>query len=105
MWEIHEASGELVGRYVGKTKAGAKRPLKHYKRNVAKLLLNKPYRRGNPTGFRRIHHALAEAEVRGFRVTLQFLCNIETHENINEVERKFIRIYNCKGGEAWQLNA
>ena len=105
MWEIHETDGTLVGRYVGKAKAGAKRPLKHYKRNVANILLRKPYRKGNPTGYRRIHQALAEAERKGLQVTLQFLCNIQLHESINELEQKYIRIHNSAGSEEWQLNA
>jgi hypothetical protein len=105
MWEIYEPSGALVGRYVGKAKAGAKRPRSHYKRNVANILLSKPYRKGNPAGYRRIHRALAEAEGKGHRVTLQFLCNIAPHENINEIEQKYIRAYSCAGSEAWQLNA
>jgi hypothetical protein len=105
MWEIHEPGGTLVGRYVGKAKAGAKRPRTHYKRNVANILLSKPYRKGSPAGYRRIHQALAEAEAKDHQVTLQFLCNIEPHENINEIEQKYIRAYNCAGSEAWQLNA
>lgn len=105
MWEIHEPNGLLIGRYIGKAKAGAKRPREHYKRNVANILLNKSYRKGNPTGYRRIHQALAEAERNGHQITLQFLCNIESHENINDVEQKYIRTYNCIGREPWQLNA
>ena len=104
MWEIREPDGRLVGRYIGKAKAGARRPLKHYKRNVANILANKPYRSGNPSGYRRIHHALAEAERVGLQVTLQFVCNVAPHENINEVEQKCIRMQNCLGSEAWQLN-
>jgi hypothetical protein len=105
MWEIHEPGGVLVGRYVGKAKAGAKRPRSHYKRNVANILLSKPYRKGKPSGYRRIHQALAEAERKGLQISLQFLCNIEPHENINEIEQKYIRAYSCAGSEAWQLNA
>lgn len=104
MWEIHEACGSLVGRYVGKAKAGARRPLKHYKRNVANILSNKPYRRSNPSGYRRVHQALAEAERTGRKVTLQFLCNVAANENINEVEQRYIRLHGCSGGENWQLN-
>ena len=104
MWEIREPGGLLVGRYIGKAKAGANRPLKHYKRNVANILASKPYRSGNPGGYRRIHHALAEAERRGLQVTLQFVCNVAPHENINEVEQRWIRMQNCLGSEEWQLN-
>ena len=104
MWEIHAADGSLFGRYVGKAKAGAHRPRTHYKRNVANILADKPYRKGNPVGYRRVHHALAEAERTGLQITLQFLCNVAPHENINDVEQLQIRLHNCAGGEAWQLN-
>lgn len=105
MWEIYEPSGGLVGRYVGKAKSGATRPLRHYTRNVVNILLSKPYRKTNPTGYRRVHLALAEADRKGHQITLQFLCNIAFDENINELERKYIRAYGCSGRETWQLNA
>lgn len=104
MWEIRDGNGALLGRYIGKARGGADRPLKHYKRNVANILSGKPYRKGNPDGYRRIHLALAEAERQAYRITLQFLCNVAPHENINQVERSLIRLHNSSGGEAWQLN-
>ena len=104
MWEIHAENGSIVGRYVGQAKSGASRPLNHYSRNVANILADKAYRKGNPTGFRRIHHALAQAERAGLQITLQFLCNVAPHENINDVEQLQIRLHNCAGGEVWQLN-
>ena len=104
MWEIYKTDGLLVGRYVGKAKAGAHRPRTHYARNVANILADKPYRKSNPTGFRRIHYALAQAERTGLQITLQFLCNVAPHENINEVEQMHIRLHDCSGSEAWQLN-
>ena len=104
MREIHDLSGVLIGRYVGKAKAGASRPLKHYRRNVANMLLGKPYRKKNPDGYRRIHRALAEAELKNHRVTLQFLRNVRPHEDIDQVEQECIRAHNSQGPEAWQLN-
>lgn len=104
MWEIHDAKGVLLGRYVGKAKAGASRPLKYYKRNVTNILLNKPYRKGSPIGYRRIHRALADAECEGLDVTLRFLRNVAPSEDNNEVERDHIRAQNSLGAEAWQLN-
>jgi hypothetical protein len=104
MWEIHSLDGELLGRYVGKAKAGANRPFKHYRRNVLNLLRKKPYRKAKPDGYRRVHHALARAEREGLQVTLQFLCNVGSHENMDEVEQKYIREKNCVGPEPWQLN-
>ena len=97
MWEIRDEDGALIGRYVGKAKAGANRPLKHYKRNVANILLGKPYRKGKPHGYRRIHQALAEAERKNYRVTLQFLRNVKADEDINQVEQECIRTQNSRG--------
>jgi hypothetical protein len=104
MWEIRDQSGTLLGRYVGKAKEGAKRPLTHYKRNVKNILAGKPYRKSNPEGYRRIHVALAEAHGHGHRITLSFLCNVQATENINEAERQWIVKQNSQGTEAWQLN-
>jgi len=104
MWEIRASDGSLLGRYVGRAKGGVKRPRTHYSTNVGRILAGKPYRKGNPSGYRRIHSALAEAECRGFCITLQFLCNVLPGENINEVEQRCIREYRSKGGETWQLN-
>lgn len=104
MWEIRSSEGALVGRYVGKAKAGAKRPLNHYARNVANIVAGKPYRKSKPTAYRRIHHALAEAERRGHVVTLQFLCNVAPSENINEVEQRHIREQDSRGSQGWKLN-
>jgi len=103
MWEIRDGD-RLVGRYVGKAKGGAKRPLNHYKRNVANIVLGKPYRKGKPDGYRRIHRELAEAERRGYCVTLHFLCNVNSGENINQIEKECIIKQNSRGPEEWQLN-
>jgi len=104
MWEIRTQSGDLVGRYVGKAKAGASRPLKHYRRNVQNLLASKPYRKSNPNGYRRVHHALADAHRLGHTIVLSFLCKVDVAEDINEVERQCITAQNSKGKEPWQLN-
>jgi hypothetical protein len=104
MWEIRAHDGSLLGRYVGKAKAGAHRPLKHYVRNVANILSGKPYRKGNPEGFRRIHRALADAESQGHLITLNLLCNVVSGENLNEVEQQHIRLMNSFGSAPWQLN-
>jgi len=104
MWEIRDRDGQLRGRYVGKAKAGAGRPLMHYKRNVRNILLNRPYRKGKPDGYRRVHVALAEAQRDGMEVTLHFLCNVSADDDINEVERRLIRERDCVGPAPWQLN-
>lgn len=104
MWEIWAADGTILGRYVGKASRGARRPLSHYKRNVINILDGKPYRRGRPDGYRRVHRMLAQAMSCGHRVRLSLLTNIEPHENINQAERAFIKKHNSAGDEPWQLN-
>lgn len=104
LWEIYGGSGELVGRYVGKASGGASRPRKHYSRNVKNLLAGKPYRRGAPDGFRRIHRALAKAQTEGFTIALHLICNVRAGEDINAVERYWIAAKNTIGNEPWQLN-
>ena len=104
MWEIWAKDGTLLGRYVGKASKGSRRPLSHYKRNVTNILDGKPYRKGKPGGYRRVHRMLAEAMSNGHRVRLSLLKNVEPHESINRVERILIKEYNSSGKETWQLN-
>lgn len=105
MWEIHDENKKLIGRYVGKAKNGASRPLKHYKRNVSRLLKGKPYRKSNPNGFRKIHRALADAtQMKGTSITLYLLENISCSSKIDDRERYWIDKKNTLGNESWQLN-
>jgi hypothetical protein len=62
-------------------------PLKHYSRNVANILAGKPYRKGKPDKYRRVHHALGAAQRQGHSIKLTFFCNVFDAESINEVER------------------
>jgi hypothetical protein len=104
MWEIWAENGTLLGRYVGKASRGSRRPLSHYKRNVMNILDGRPYRKGKPDGYRRVHRMLAEAMSSGHRVRLSLLRNVEPHESINQVERILIKENNSSGSEPWQLN-
>lgn len=105
MWEIiSPTDGKLLGRYIGKSSKGTSRPLTHYSRNVANLLAEKPYRKDNPNGFRRIHHALANAVRNGSIVKLVYLSSIAEGEDINQRERYFIDSLRSSGSESWQLN-
>jgi hypothetical protein len=105
MWEIiSPTNGKLLGRYIGKSSKGTSRPLTHYSRNVANLLAEKPYRKDNPNGFRRIHHALANAVRNGSIVKLVYLSSIAEGEDINQKERYFIASLRSSGSESWQLN-
>ncbi|HHX8547069.1 TPA: hypothetical protein ACVO3J_004590, partial [Vibrio alginolyticus] len=104
MWEIYDNNDVLVGRYVGKAKNGARRPLKHYKRNVERLLKGRPYRKSNPDGYRVVHKVLAEAVDKEQIIKLYFLTNIDDGDDINQVEQAMISKYDCKGSKSWQLN-
>ena len=104
MWEIHDQHGGLVGRYIGKAQAGARRPTKHYERNVNNILGGRPYRKGKPEGYRRVHRALAQAHEAGHAIRLYFLCNVGQEEDINVVEQRWIKEKNCLGSQPWQLN-
>ncbi|WP_155630715.1 hypothetical protein [Burkholderia territorii] len=96
MWEIHDAqTGQLLGRYVGKSARGSGRPRKHYARNVRRLLASMPNRKGRPDGFRKVHRALAMAVLSGDRITLTLLRNVGADEDINEAERTTIEAMGC----------
>lgn len=77
-----------VGSYIGQY-SHISRPLKHYSRNVRNLLAGKSYRKGNPKGFRRIHHELADAVVAGTTIKLIILEN-PPRRKINQRERELI---------------
>ncbi len=94
MWEIFDKdSGASKSRYVGKAAGGSKRPERHYKQNVRRLLADLGYRAGNPHGYRDIHHALAEATTMGDRIFLNLLRNVREDENIYQAERAAIVQY------------
>lgn len=88
LWDI---DGAL---YVGKARRGAQRPRTQYLRNVQNLLAGRPYRKGKPEAYRRVHVALAEAVCAEGPITLRLLRNVEVHE-LNAVERELILAYGC----------
>ncbi|WP_334033660.1 hypothetical protein [Burkholderia gladioli] len=95
-WEIHDSrTGDFLARYIGKAVRGSKRPLRHYERNVRRLIAGMAYRKSKPDGFRRVHRALAEAVSAGHRITLTLLRNVGPDEDINEAERQAIRASGC----------
>lgn len=89
LWEI----GGL--RYIGKASRGSRRPLKHYSRNVRRLLAGLPYRRSKPEGFRNVHRALHAAVLQSLPIKLVLLKNVEL-ARINEEEQVAIRQYGCE---------
>lgn len=95
MWEVADKKGEVIYRYIGKSNRGAKRPLQEYPRNIRNLLTGRPYRKGNPRGYRKVHCQLANAVYTGDRITLKFLCNIPHGMNGYVLERLMQRKYGC----------
>lgn len=83
VWEISSA-GRYVGRY-----SKISRPLKHYPRIVYRLQNGLPYRPQNPSGFRRIHHALVAAIEEGRPIALHLWSNC-TKEDLASAERALI---------------
>lgn len=63
-----------VGEYVGKSDCPARR-LKHYPRNVFRLLRNLPYRYSKPDAYRLIHRALAYAARKGICTSVRVIEN------------------------------
>ena len=96
LWEIVGLEGEVVGRYVGKASRGARRPRTHYTRNVNNILAGRPYRKGKPDEFRKIHRTMAEALKAGCKLRLSFLSNIPAGENINAIEQMWQRHFGLR---------
>jgi hypothetical protein len=88
LWQI-----DGIDSYVSKYRH-VSRPTKHYARNVRNLLADKPYRKGKPSRFRRIHHALADAVRAGRTVRLIILENVPVGD-INRRERAVIKERGC----------
>jgi hypothetical protein len=85
---IYEWQIDGVGTYIGKYKH-ISRPTRAYAMNVARLLAGRPYRKGKPDQFRRIHRALAEA-VRCRRHVILTILENSTPLEINRRERELI---------------
>jgi len=58
--------------YVGKASRLRSR-LREYRNNIGKIGDGRPYRRGEPGGFRRVHRALAEARAAGRAVVFSVI--------------------------------
>lgn len=86
---LYEWHIEGVGSYIGRYKRYS-RPTTEYVRNVRNLIAGKPYRRGKPTLFRRIHHELAAAYDAKRTVRLIILENPKP-ENMGRRELELIR--------------
>ena len=100
-WEIFDHAGEPIACYVGKSKNGAKRPLRDYKRNVRRLLAGQPYRKSKPDEFqpdefRAIHRLMAEAVRQDQTIVLTLLRNVSPNESINDAEQELLREHGAK---------
>jgi hypothetical protein len=84
-WNIEEA-GSYIGKY-----GRVRRPTREYRRNVVRLLNKKPYRKGKPDGYRRIHLELERAWRDGRRIELIIVENVSA-EGIRQRERELIAI-------------
>jgi hypothetical protein len=86
---IYEWRIEGMGCYIGQyTKA--RRPRREYALNVERILTEKPYRKGKPEGFRKIHLELAQAVQAGQKITLTLLENHASKVDRNRRERELI---------------
>jgi hypothetical protein len=81
-WQI-EGKGSYIGKFTH-----ISRPKNEYGRNLTRILNNKPYRRGKPDGFRRIHRELRDAFNEGRWIKLIILQN--AGEDINRLEQALI---------------
>lgn len=86
---IYEWTIEGGGRYIGKFTRKS-RPLRHYHRNVIRLITGHPYRLNKPDGFRLIHRELAKAATAGRDITLTILEN-PAPTNLVRRERELIK--------------
>lgn len=86
---IYEWRIEGIGTYIGKFKR-IRRPTREYGCNVVRLLNERPYRKGSPLGFRRIHRELAQAVRVGWLITLTILENPPVAD-LNRREAQLIR--------------
>lgn len=89
-WKVTNDTGEIVGVYVGKASNGISRPLKDYKRNVARITAKKPYRKADPSGFRKIHRALHTAAKKAHLIELTIVENVPEGQCIDVREQHYI---------------
>ncbi len=71
---IYEWRIEGVGCYIGQYTRSS-RPRREYGKNVANIEVGRPYRKGNPNGFRKVHHSLHKAMKTHKRITLTIFEN------------------------------
>jgi hypothetical protein len=77
----------------------ADRPLKDYARNVKRMKNGKPYRKGNPSGFRAIHQHLFAASEKGEEIVVELIRNVLKTEKFREEAAEII-MHRTLHGEA-----
>ena len=95
---LYEWCIEGVGCYIGQY-THALRPRREYGLNVGRLLAERPYRKGNPEGFRRVHRQLAKAAQDCRSITLTLLENQPVKDDRNHRERELIAQRRAKAAE------
>ena len=90
MWQI---DGRPV--YVGQC-SSIHRRRRDYVRNVRNIQSGKPYRGGNPDGFRAIHRQLADAVGRHAIIELRFIENVPEKSLRNSREHAWQTFYGLK---------
>ena len=76
--------------YIGKS-GRLRGRIREYPNNVRRLLAGEPYRRGNPTSFREVHHELRAAHDGMISVTVSILENC-ARADLNQREQYWIAI-------------
>lgn len=91
--------------YIGKSKR-LRRRIREYPNNVRKLIDEKPYRLGDPEGFRAVHYSLMAAHDQQWPVTVTILENCFAAD-LNAREQHWIeaRRYDESAGGPRVLNA
>jgi len=89
-------------QYVGKARNSSR--LNEYRNNMLKIRCGKE--RGKTQGYRAVHFALYSALENNWNIDFYPLENC-TKENLNEVENRRIREFQCNlnGGKTWRLSS
>jgi hypothetical protein len=92
-WRIIHSDG-TQSCYIGRFTAASR--FRSYERGIYRLLNGLPYRPGNPTGFRKVHHHLAAAVRNGLRVERRIVENCPT-DRLIEREQQWIARRRAEG--------
>jgi len=74
----------------------ARRPKSAYRRNLQRMINGRPYRKGNPEGFRVVHKRLLEATYSGETIVIELIRNVPRESKFSE-ERVEIQMHRNNG--------